>query len=68
MMRSIRRRYVGSLNACCRRTGTLWEGNLNSALADRERYALACYAYIDAHAWRLVTQQLDQGLRKIVIK
>lgn len=52
MMQAIGRRYVGSFNARYRRTGTLWEGRFKSALVDSERYALACYRYIELNPVR----------------
>jgi putative transposase len=52
MMQAIGRRYVGSFNARYGRTGTLWEGRFESALVDSERYALACYRYIELNPVR----------------
>lgn len=52
MMQAIGRRHVGSFNARYRRTGTLWEGRFKSALVDSERYALACYRYIELNPVR----------------
>ncbi len=52
MMQAIARRYVGSVNARYRRTGTLWEGRFKSALLESERYALACYRYIELNPVR----------------
>ena len=52
MMQALGRRYVGSFNARYQRTGTLWEGRFKSALVDSERYALACYRYIELNPVR----------------
>ena len=52
MMQAIGRRYVGSFNARYQRTGTLREGRFKSALVDSERYALACYRYIELNPVR----------------
>lgn len=52
MMQAIGRRYVGCFNARYRRTGTLWEGRFKSALVDSDRYALACYRYIELNPVR----------------
>ena len=52
MMQAIGRRYVGCVNARYRRTGTLWEGRLKSALVDSARYVLACYRYIELNPVR----------------
>ena len=52
MMQAIGRRYVGCFNARYQRTGTLWEGRFKSALVDSERYALACYRYIELNPVR----------------
>ncbi len=52
MMQAITRRYVGSVNARYRRTGTMWEGRFKSALVDSEHYALACYRSIERNPIR----------------
>ena len=52
MMQAIGRRYVGRFNARYRRTGTLWEGRYKAALVGTERYALACYRYIELNPVR----------------
>lgn len=52
MMQAVGRRYVACFNARYRRTGTLWEGRFKSALVDSDRYALACYRYIELNPVR----------------
>lgn len=52
IMQAIGRRYVACFNARYRRTGTLWEGRFKSALVDSDRYALACYRYIELNPVR----------------
>ena len=39
--------YVNRINKRFKRTGTLWEGRFYSCLVGSERYALACYRYIE---------------------
>jgi putative transposase len=52
MMQAVGRRYVGSVNARYRRTGTLWEGRFKAALVDTDRYLLTCYRYIELNPVR----------------
>jgi putative transposase len=52
MMQGIGRIYVAEINARHRRTGTLWEGRYKSCLVDGDRYALACYRYIELNPVR----------------
>jgi putative transposase len=39
--------YVNRINRRLERSGTLWEGRFYSCLVPSERYALACYRYIE---------------------
>src|SRR6266850_5940399 len=39
--------YVNRINKRLQRSGTLWEGRFYSCLVPLERYALACYRYIE---------------------
>ena len=52
MMQAVGRRYVRYFNDRQGRTGTLWEGRYRSTLIDRDRYLLACMAYIDLNPVR----------------
>lgn len=52
MMQMLGRNYVTHVNACYRRTGTLWEGRYKSCLVDSEDYVLACYRYIELNPVR----------------
>ena len=52
LMKHVAQRYSKRLNARHGRTGTLWEGRFHSALVASERYALACYRYIDLNPVR----------------
>ena len=47
MMQYLGRHYVRRFNYVYTRTGTLWEGRYRSSLVDSDRYALACYRYIE---------------------
>jgi putative transposase len=47
----VARRHISSFNARYRRTGTLW-GRFKSALVNSERYAPACYRYIELNPVR----------------
>lgn len=52
VMQSLGRRYVQYVNACYRRSGTLWEGRYKASLIDSERYLLTCYRYIELNPVR----------------
>lgn len=52
MMKHLGQRYVQYINRTYQRTGTLWEGRFRSCLAQDERYALACYRYIELNPVR----------------
>lgn len=52
LMQSLGRRYVRSVNAAYRRTGTLWEGRYRAAPIDSEAYFLACCRYIELNPVR----------------
>ena len=52
MMKRLNQRYGQRINAGAARTGTLWEGRFYSGLVDTERYALACYRYIELNPVR----------------
>src|SRR5207248_4981146 len=47
VMRYTGQYYVQRINKRFGRTGTLWEGRFHSCLVASERYALACYRYIE---------------------
>ena len=47
LMKNVGQRYVQKINARLQRTGTLWEGRFYSCPVASERYALACYRYIE---------------------
>jgi len=47
VMRYTGQYYVQRINKRIGRTGTLWEGRFHSCLVTSERYALACYRYIE---------------------
>jgi putative transposase len=46
-MQSLGRRYVRTVNALHRRTGTLWEGRYRAAPIESETYFIACCRYIE---------------------
>ena len=52
MMQYLGRHYVRRFNHVYNRTGTLWEGRYKSSLVDSDRYALACYRYIESNPVR----------------
>ena len=52
LMKHVAQRYSKRLNARWGRTGTAWEGRFYSALVTTERYALACYRYIELNPVR----------------
>jgi putative transposase len=52
MMQAVGRSYVRYFNDRAGRTGTLWEGRYRSTLIEKERYLLACMAYIDLNPVR----------------
>ena len=47
MMKYTAQHYVNRINKRLERSGTLWEGRFYSCLVPLERYALACYRYIE---------------------
>lgn len=47
LMKNIGQRYVQRVNTRRGRSGTLWEGRFYSCLVPTERYALACYRYVE---------------------
>src|SRR3954467_12999356 len=49
LMKNVGQRYVQQVNARRERSGTLWEGRFYSCLVPTERYALACYRYVDCN-------------------
>ena len=49
LMKNVGQRYVQRVNARRRRSGTLWEGRFYSCLVPTERYALACYRYVECN-------------------
>jgi len=49
LMKNVGQRYVQRVNARRERSGTLWEGRFYSCLVPTERYALACYRYVDCN-------------------
>jgi putative transposase len=52
LMKNIGQRYVQKVNARLGRSGTLWEGRYYSCLVPGERYALACYRYVERNPVR----------------
>ncbi len=52
LMQALGRGYVQALNRRYRRTGTLWEGRYKASLVQSDRYALACYRYIEMNPVR----------------
>lgn len=49
LIKNVGQRYVQRVNAQRERSGTLWEGRFYSCLVPTERYALACYRYVDCN-------------------
>jgi putative transposase len=49
LMKNVGQRYVQRVNARLGRSGTLWEGRFYSCLVPTERYALACYRYVECN-------------------
>jgi putative transposase len=52
MMQSLGRRYVRTINARYRRTGTLWEGRYKAAPLDSDTYFFSCSRYIEMNPVR----------------
>ena len=52
MMQHLGRRYVQQINACYRRTGTLWEGRYKATVVNSDEYVLQCYRYIELNPVR----------------
>ena len=52
MMKQLNQRYVQRLNNAAGRSGTLWQGRFHSSVVASERYALACYRYIESNPVR----------------
>jgi putative transposase len=52
LMKSLGQHYVQYVNRARKRSGTLWEGRFRSSLVATERYALACYRYIELNPVR----------------
>jgi len=52
LMKSLGQHYAQYVNRARRRSGTLWEGRFRSSLVATERYALACYRYIELNPVR----------------
>lgn len=52
MMKQLNQCYVQRLNKCSGRSGTLWEGRFHSSLVGSDRYALACYRYVELNPVR----------------
>jgi putative transposase len=49
LMKEVGQRYVQRVNARHERSGTLWEGRFYSCPVPTERYALACYRYVECN-------------------
>jgi REP-associated tyrosine transposase len=47
MMKRLAQCYTQHVNKKHERTGSLWEGRFRSCLVNSERYALACYRYVE---------------------
>ncbi len=52
MMQSLGRRYVRSINALYRRSGTLWEGRYRAAPIDSDAHFISCCRYIELNPVR----------------
>jgi putative transposase len=52
VLQTVGRRYVQYVNACYRRSGTLWEGRHKASLIDTEHYLMTCYRYIELNPVR----------------
>jgi putative transposase len=52
MMKRLGQQYVQHVNRIYGRSGTLWEGRFRSSVVASERYALACYRYIERNPVR----------------
>ena len=52
LMKNVGQRHVQRINSRLGRTGTLWEGRFYSCLVASERYALACYRYVELNPLR----------------
>jgi len=52
MMKQVNQRYVQRLNKSSGRSGTLWQGRFHSGVVPTERYALACFRYIELNPVR----------------
>ena len=52
LMKYVNQRYVRYVNKIYKRTGTLWEGRFKSCMTTSDRYALACYRYIELNPVR----------------
>jgi putative transposase len=52
LMKHVNQRYVRRVNRIYERTGTLWEGRFKSCVTSSDRYALACYRYIELNPVR----------------
>jgi putative transposase len=61
MMKYLGQCYAQHVNKERGRTGSLWEGRFRSALVASERYAIACYRYIELNPVRagMVTHARD---------
>ena len=47
MMKNLAQSFTQHVNRVRNRTGSLWEGRFRSCLVTSERYALACYRYVE---------------------
>ena len=52
MMKSLGQLYTQHVNRAFDRTGSLWEGRFRSCPVSSDRYALACYRYIELNPVR----------------
>jgi putative transposase len=52
MMKNLNQRYVQYVNNVYDRSGTLWGGRFKSCLTETDKYALACYRYIEMNPVR----------------
>jgi len=52
LMKNVSQHFSQYINQRQGRTGTLWEGRFRSCLVADERYALACYRYIELNPVR----------------
>lgn len=63
MVKNVGQRYVQYINRIYERSGTLWGGRYKSSLIQSDRYALACYRYIELNPVRAHMVEHPNGYR-----